>query len=681
MSALRVNPRVAIDDHQSDVSNVKARAGIPPGGDASPPDLRLITRIGYGAIALQFLAMLLWSHVLYQHFALTFDYAQYHQAWYLIAHGDLNPYDSVHGFAFVANDSEFILWPLALLAHLPGGDQLFLALQDLAVALAGLLAFRWVRSVVAEQRWPAAIFNPIAAMGLALVLLLFNPWVYWSISNDWHVEEFGTLFLVLCAYSLYRMRWRSFALWAFLVLLCGLPMAAALAGVGLGAVLAGRRYRWAGAMLAVTALVWLGVASALGGGAGGASGASLVGYLAATRSGSATLRQVVTAVVAHPLRVLTAWWKERIDGFAMVAGSGLIGVVSPWGFGVALVVLLETGLVGTASYRPFAAIAFQNLPLFALVSVGTVLALGSLARRLQRRRVIIAICLLLMAYMVAWFATWVPQLPSTWIRIDNGAVSELNAAEHLVPQSAELVVSQGVAGRFSDRRWLYTYLQPTTMPVHTPDVYFLVTPYAGIEVASVQEQLSLISELAGPLHATLLLHGAGIWLFRWEPSAGTTSVVLRSASPTVPAWALRGPAAQPVLSGPEDTWHMVSNGQSGYVVDGAYFRAGKGTFRVTATLATTAPVNVEVWNATGNVLLARRSIPATNGQEAVQLTVEEPVIYPRPLFRGTVITPLVPLPGPPTDDLEVRIYTQADNDVSVYSISFVRIAVGSAGRT
>ncbi len=89
------------------------------------PDLRLITRIGWVVIAAQFIGMVGWSHLLYSRFALTFDYSQYHQAWYLIADGDLNPYDSPHGFYFLSNDSELILYPLAIFGRLPGADQLF----------------------------------------------------------------------------------------------------------------------------------------------------------------------------------------------------------------------------------------------------------------------------------------------------------------------------------------------------------------------------------------------------------------------------------------------------------------------------------------------------------------------------------------------------------------------------
>ena len=54
-----------------------------------------VRRIGCLVLGLKLAAFIAWSVVLYRHFSLTPDFAQYQQAWYLIAHGDLNPYDTV----------------------------------------------------------------------------------------------------------------------------------------------------------------------------------------------------------------------------------------------------------------------------------------------------------------------------------------------------------------------------------------------------------------------------------------------------------------------------------------------------------------------------------------------------------------------------------------------------------
>ena len=75
--------------------------------------MRWVRRIGLMLLALKFAGFCVWSSLLYHRFALTPDFAQYQQAWYLIAHGHLNPYDTVGNFTFWQNHGEFIMWPLA----------------------------------------------------------------------------------------------------------------------------------------------------------------------------------------------------------------------------------------------------------------------------------------------------------------------------------------------------------------------------------------------------------------------------------------------------------------------------------------------------------------------------------------------------------------------------------------
>jgi hypothetical protein len=77
--------------------------------------MRWVRRIGLMLLALKFAGFCVWSSLLYHRFALTPDFAQYQQAWYLIAHGHLNPYDTVGNFPFWQNHGEFIMWPLAAL--------------------------------------------------------------------------------------------------------------------------------------------------------------------------------------------------------------------------------------------------------------------------------------------------------------------------------------------------------------------------------------------------------------------------------------------------------------------------------------------------------------------------------------------------------------------------------------
>ena len=61
-----------------------------PPAPTSP--LRRVRRIGYVVLAMQLAGFLVWSALVYRRFALSLDYAQFNQAWFLITHGNLDPF-------------------------------------------------------------------------------------------------------------------------------------------------------------------------------------------------------------------------------------------------------------------------------------------------------------------------------------------------------------------------------------------------------------------------------------------------------------------------------------------------------------------------------------------------------------------------------------------------------------
>ena len=101
-----------------------------------------------------------WSALLYHRFALTPDFAQYQQAWYLIAHGHLNPYDTVGNFTFWQNHAEFLMWPIALLYWVFPSGVTLLWLQDIGVVGAELVAFLWICQLAGEAGRGAAVSPP-----------------------------------------------------------------------------------------------------------------------------------------------------------------------------------------------------------------------------------------------------------------------------------------------------------------------------------------------------------------------------------------------------------------------------------------------------------------------------------------------------------------------------------------
>ncbi|HLG93090.1 MAG TPA: DUF2079 domain-containing protein, partial [Acidimicrobiales bacterium] len=354
-----------------------------PAGPA--PDLGWLRRVGLGLLGLQLAGLLAWSAVLASRYALARDFAIYHQVAWLVAHGHLDPFDTVDGFPFWRSHGELLVWPLGLLQAALPWDATLLWVQDLCLVGAEAVAFLWLCDLApappvarAGRRLPALL----AAAGL--VLLVADPWIYWAASWDFHLEVVGALFTLLAARELYRRpEGRRLWLWVGLALACGDVVATYLVGIGLGGVLAGRRWRRAGLLVALAAAAWAAALSLAG--ANRASGlVTGYGYLATggpTAPARLGLGQLAAGVLRHPQRVAQVVWARRLDVYAALGPAGVVGVASPWALPAAALVLAENAL---NRYLGFLVPGFQDLLVFLLVPVGTVAVLAALARRRRR---------------------------------------------------------------------------------------------------------------------------------------------------------------------------------------------------------------------------------------------------------------------------------------------------------
>src|SRR5260370_10733168 len=208
--------------------------------------LLLVRRIGIVVLGLKMAACGFWSALLYHRFALTPDSAQYQQAWYLIAHGNLNPYDTVINFPFWQNHAEIIMWPLALLYWVfPSGVLLFW-LQDAGVVGAELVAFLWLCEIARRH---LSLRDARSPAGAGLVLLAPDPSSWWAVSFDFHAECLAVLFAVLLAWDLANGRRRAWV-WVVAVLACGDVAGTYVAGLGLGLLITSPGSRALGALVA-----------------------------------------------------------------------------------------------------------------------------------------------------------------------------------------------------------------------------------------------------------------------------------------------------------------------------------------------------------------------------------------------------------------------------------------------
>jgi hypothetical protein len=656
--------------HASSRTSVFPRAGqrrrVPPprtetGTPGTRPvpngSLRQVKRIGLAILALKLAGFCVWSGLLYQRFSLTPDFAQYQQAWYLIAHGNLNPYDTVGNFAFWQNHGEFIMWPLALLYWvLPGGAGL-LWMQDAGVIGAEVVAFLWACQLAQKYR-PGRDAAWLAAAGL--VLLVINPWSWWSVSFDFHAECLAVLFIALLAWDLANGRRRAW-LWIPLLVACGDVAGTYIFGLGLGLALAVRGQRIRGVVVAGLGIFAVLGISAIHGNLGSGHGLQAYDYLAAPGySGSLTLTQLLTGLATHPVAVLAKMWSKRVDIWANLGASGLLGVAF-----LPLMPIMAVILVSNDLFRGFlfSEPLFQSLPIYVLLPAGTVAVLAWLARRWRKTALVVTALLVVQA--IGWSAVWSPRTVPQWERVPASTAATLAAVLKQIPPQDAVFASQGVVGRFSERR----DVRPMNghLPIQQGHDWFVFTPWVGIETQKPAAAMVFAGQLAGPMHARLLLDKNGVWVFRWTPPPGVHRLTVPAGATPLPAWTAPGAAGRAVLSGAPSSWHVTSTGQRGYVADRLEWARLTGQFQALVTLSSTAPVNVEVWDNTGNVLLTRESLPSTDGKETITLPVNAARDYRKPLYGGWGLFQAKFGGGPKGERLEVRVWTPGGGTVNVYA--------------
>jgi hypothetical protein len=628
--------------------------------------LSRVRRAGCTVLGLQLIAFLAWSTVLYQRFALTWDFSIYQQAWYLIAHGQLDPYSTILQMPFWRNDCEFVIWLLAPLYWLWPHGLVLLWVQDIGVVAAEAVAFTWICDLAGERRRER---DAAWLAGTGLVLFAVNPWIWWAVSFDFHAEALAMPFAVLLARDLRRGKGRAWA-WVVPILAAGAASATYVVGIGLGGVLGGRRSRLPGAVMALAGLGYSLLIVLVHGDQGG-SLAGLYGYLAtgAAHQGvpghRLTFPALAAGIASHPGKVLRTLWARRADIFANLAPPGLLGCGWLAVLPLILVVLLANTLpVGIQFAEPL----FQSLPIYLLLPVGTVTVLGWLARR--HRWTAMALAGLVVAQALGWAAVWGPRTPGQWLRVPAPAAATLAQAAARIPASAQVIASQGIAGRFSGRAAAAALLEPGPVAVSGDGTWLVIAPQAGVETLPTAVQVALIGELAGRLRATLVTHANGVWVFRWWPPPGVHAIGVPGAVARLPAWAAPlapGTAGRPVLAGPAGSWRLASTGGKGYVADGLAWQVPPGQYQAQVSLSASGPVNVEVWNDTGHVLLARRSVPGTTGEETVTLPVNATTAYRARVFSGWGPFRAEFAPPPPGERLEVRVWSPGGKTVNVYS--------------
>ena len=197
------------------------------------------------------------------------DISDFNQSAWLIIHGNFNPYSSVTGgVTFLQDHFALFLYPLLAVYVLHPSGLTLLLLQDLACALASLVAILWIIELFERQLAEAApvITRRFATLCVAgcLAMLAFDPWLWQGISFDFHMEAFSALFLVLAGRSFWRHRPVIAILWCMLALTTSDYAGLFVLALGVCVLVAGTGVRRWGLVAVGVGVCWILLVGALG---------------------------------------------------------------------------------------------------------------------------------------------------------------------------------------------------------------------------------------------------------------------------------------------------------------------------------------------------------------------------------------------------------------------------------
>ena len=492
--------------------------------------------IAFGA---QLVLVLVASTIQFQRFGLAFDFSTFNQAAYLISHGDLLPFSSTLRHAYLDDHFGLLMYPIALLDWVLPHGILLLWLQDLAGVAAEVVAFRWVYCIASDrlQRGGPRDRRLVAAMlGVVTVLMLLNPWFYIACLFDFHLLAFAALFLVCTLFTAWRGRvgWASF--WAGALLLTGDTGGLYLIGAGLSVAIASPtlRRRVIGLIGLCIGGIWLVLVTAFA----VKANSVIQNYswlITGERgvSGKINLALLVKALVLHPHRQLQMIWGKRTYLYKVLIPTGVVGVVSPWMWGAGLMTFYAMAL---AISLTFLVDGFNLLAGFFVGVVATAMVLSFLLSKQGRliRGGVVLLLVLILGQSIALAVADLPGIPSYWYRVSTVQASVLSEVLSETPENAEVIASNGVMGRFSDREAIYCLTHgAAAFPVWKPTVIFVFAPHAGIENLKPNLAESAIRYVRSSLHAKPLVSRDGIYAFRWHPGRNTVAVDLISLTVSV----------------------------------------------------------------------------------------------------------------------------------------------------
>jgi hypothetical protein len=522
------------------------------------------------------------------HDALTWDFAVYYQAFWLLAHGDVHPFSSLGLIPFIQIHANFLMWPLAALGAVSSAPLTLKLVQDVALCGASLIAFLWSDDILA-QRVEDAAHRRLILTGTLLTLVV-NPWIYESNAYDFHFFSITALALLGLGRALFRGRTREAVLWALLGVSAGDVTATQVCACAFGLALAMRRGRPAALAIAAAAAAWFGFLARSGFVKGDILSVNY-GYLAKGAK-EVTPFDVLLGLLARPQIVagkIAAHWDML---YANLAPGGFVGLFSPLTAVPTALTLFENVMSSTKTSF-YIAPGAQNCPVYLLMVPGLAWFLGWAYQRLGARAAL-GLTLLAFANAAAWFCAIYPGAMERWSRVPDEDVAQVERLERAAG-SDEVIASQHFVGALAGRRTIYGLVNGETVPL-------AARTFVGIQsTEGVPQSYAALAAVAKLPGAHVLYQSNDFWTFEIDADSGSTLTVPTTA-PALEAFVLA------TDYGKRDfTSHTMTTERApgdGYLVRGAYWRKAPGNYVGRVTVATSAPVTLEAWDISSNRLIA-----------------------------------------------------------------------------
>ena len=558
------------------------------------------------------LAMIGFSYYEFVHGALNSDFAIFYQAWSLIAGGNLNPYSTMVGQFFYKDHFSILMWPLAVLGVLFRSPMTLKVVQDVAAAAADLIGALWIVDILRRES-NVSLSAGLAMLITGIVCLFINPWTFYTDAFDFHFYTLSELFLIGSVWAFYRGN-------VLVGILCALGVstggdANATYAVGLGAtvILASRKLWKAGLFVVLASLGAVLFMHKIGAGTG--SGISTAyGYLSAQTPGSeVSIFSIARGIVQHPSAVFDAFWSDRLRVYANLGPSGFLGFFSPWAIGPWSVLLLENvlhrGLGGLGQSR-FSLPGFQFGVGYALLTPATIWVIAWLHRRFRSDLFVFITSGLVTLNAIGWAAVWLPYMPVSWVTVQPALATELYRLERSTPDDVQITASQGVVGDLSGRRYVGQFFGQFKYTVYSKSLRIVLTPYSGIETASVEESAGAIASLLDSKRSQIIRASNLLWVIDYALDGTNTTLPLGYDRPMLPAAVFTSDVGYRVVrTNASDSSLQVdgSNPSGGYLLRGAYFRRAPGNYTVSVMVRASTPVVVEVQDASKGVLMVKQT--------------------------------------------------------------------------